>query len=123
MIRVKQLQRIHTDNIVTGVAQLRDRIFVICSAQKITLHVYDAKHCLLVDDDVRPTVTLIPQDQEQGQEQGQESVRCATDIAACSIQQCLYVPDVNYHSLLQITGDGRSMVEWMHTENVVSIFW
>jgi len=87
-LRVKQLRKLEIENsTVTGVTQLLDRMYVVCRKSNRVL-VYDsATFARLEDIVVEPKYgqTLWPR-----------------DMAACSVNNCLYITDINNYAIWRV---------------------
>jgi len=83
---------------VSGVAQLDGRIYVLCD-QSQTITVYDDK-------------TFVRQKDVVMKIKARKAVN-AYDIAACKLNHCLYVTDINNRCILKLTDGGRTLIKWM----------
>jgi len=94
---VSRLRRLQTGGGVEGVAELDGLMYVICYPN--TLLVYDS-------------VSFVQLKEVRVQLKGRESSRL-TDIAACSINHCLYVSDDKNSCILRLTSVVTDVVTWL----------
>jgi len=87
---------------VTGVARLNGTIYVACKSKRLFLYTADT----LVAAHPGPDHIIV-------HVEGGRSM-CALDIVACSLQQCLYVADLNNRCVLRIlVNEGRTVLRWL----------
>jgi len=84
---------------VRGVAQLDGLMYVVCRPN--TLHVYDS-------------VSFVQLKEVLVQLEGRKSSHLY-DIAACSINHCLYVSDIKNRCILRLTSVVTDVVKWLDT--------
>jgi len=94
---VSRLRRLQTGSQIKGVTQLDGLMYVICRPN--TLLVYDSVSF------VQLKKVLVPF-------KGKESSGF-NDIAACSTNHCLYVPDIQNSCILRLTSVVTDVVKWL----------